>query len=577
MTATAAHVPPDAQASQGYGAVFTRRWVVELILDLCGYTVEHNLTGLHAVEPSIGAGAFLEVMVERLLRSRELHAPGLPWSALESSLCAWDVQAHHVRECRRKAAALLADAGCPAAEADRLARRWIRAGDFLLVPRQARRADLVVGNPPYIRIEDLPPRLLGEYRAACPTMGGRADIYIGFFERGLDLLAPGGRLGFICADRWMRNQYGKRLREKIVTEGFSVDATLVMHDTPAFLEEVSAYPAITVLRRGAQRSAVLASATEEFGAEAAVEFRDWINESSRPAFSGRSVSGARVPVWHTTGDSWPEGSPATLAWLERLADECPLLEDQRTGTRVSIGVATGADAVYVTKDADAVEPERLLPLAMAADTASGHFSWTGRYLVNPWTDDGLVDLEDWPRLKVYLTAHEFAVRKRAVARKNPRSWYRTIDRVTLSLTRAPMLVLHDMKARIHPVLAPAGFYPHHNLYYVVSRDWDLEALGGLLLSEAVERQVAAYCVKMRGRTLRFQAQYLRRVRVPELTGIADDVLDELRTAFRERDRARATNASLRAYDIDSLPDCKRGDPPRCVPTAAGGRPRWPSR
>ena len=34
----------------------------------------------------------------------------------------------------------------------------------------------------------------------------KADLFVGFFEKGLALLRPGGRLGFICADRWMRNQ-----------------------------------------------------------------------------------------------------------------------------------------------------------------------------------------------------------------------------------------------------------------------------------------------------------------------------------------------------------------------------------
>ena len=53
------------------------------------------------------------------------------------------------------------------------------------------------------------------YRRRCLTMRGRSDIYVGFIERGLDLLKPGGALGFICADRWMRNQYGADLRELV--------------------------------------------------------------------------------------------------------------------------------------------------------------------------------------------------------------------------------------------------------------------------------------------------------------------------------------------------------------------------
>ncbi|MER6093598.1 Eco57I restriction-modification methylase domain-containing protein [Streptomyces bluensis] len=545
---------PARVTQPNYGAVFTRRWVVELILDLCGYSAEHDLTGLRAVEPAAGEGAFLEVIVERLVQSRARHAADMPWESLGDAVCAWDLQTGHVAECREKAFRILLASGCPKTVACDLAERWVQQGDFLLLDHEEKSADFVLGNPPYIRIEDVEPAMLAAYRAACPTMGGRADIYVGFIEKGLDLLKPEGRLGLICADRWMRNQYGKRLREKVIAQGYAMDCSLVMHDAPAFMEAVSAYPAIILLRRGVQESAVVGSATEDFGEEAARSFRDWALSSSQSNHVSNAATGARLPHWHATNESWPEGSPRFLAWLEELEDHYEPLEDRATGTRVSIGVATGADAVYVTRDRDAAEAERMLPLSMAADIKSGTFIWGGHYLVNPWEADGLVDLREWPRLRGYLSRNGAAVRRRAIARKREDAWYRTIDRVSLPLIGRQMLLLQDMKSYIHPVLAPEGFYPHHNLYYVVSRDWDLEALGGLLLSEAVERQVAAYCVKMRGKTMRFQAQYLRRVRVPALSDIPLDVLQELKEAFRVRDRARASAAALRAYGQTALPD-----------------------
>ena len=69
------------------------------------------------------------------------------------------------------------------------------------------------------------------------------------------------------------------------------------------------------------------------------------------------------------------------------------LESEATGTEVGIGVATGLDKVFITKDPKLVEESRLLPLAMADDTVTGHFRWAGHYLVNPWDSDGLVDLQ----------------------------------------------------------------------------------------------------------------------------------------------------------------------------------------
>ena len=50
---------------------------------------------------------------------------------------------------------------------------------------------------------------------------------------------------------------------------------------------------------------------------------------------------------------------------------------------------------------------------------------------------------------------------------------------------------------LQPVLDSGQTYPHHGLYFVTSDQWDLEVLGGLLLSDIAELFVATYCVKMR--------------------------------------------------------------------------------
>ena len=538
-----------------YGEVFTKGWVVDLILDLCDYRADLDLTKLRVVEPSVGSGAFLGPVLERLLAAKVKHAEDAPWLILRECIRGWDLQVEHVEASKRLVLTRLAQAGCPQADAESLADSWLRVGDFLLA-EHARGVDLVVGNPPYIRIEDIPARLLAAYRTVCPTMGGRADIFVGFYEHGLDLLAPRGRLGFICADRWMRNAYGRRLRRKIVDGPFSVDCVLTMHDAAAFDTEVDAYPAITVLSRSSQGPVVTGLANKEFGPEDAELFSPWVTENQSKALALPSVTGAWLPRWHAGDDSWPEGSPQTLEWLEKLAEEFPLLEDAATGTKISIGVATGADAVYVRQQESLpeVEVDQLLPLVMAADLKTGTFRWTGHYLVSPWDSRGKpVDLKYYPKLAAYYQENSVAIKGRNVVKRSGDHWYRTIDNVRHGLLDRPMLVMVDLKAQAHPVLVPAGYYPHHNLYYIISDSWDLEVLGGLLLSGVTERQVAAYCVKMQGGTLRFQAQYLRRVRCPRPDAIPPDVQEALAQAFRARDRDAATRAAILAYGITSLP------------------------
>jgi hypothetical protein len=84
---------------------------------------------------------------------------------------------------------------------------------------------------------------------------------------------------------------------------------------------------------------------------------------------------------------------------------------------------------------------------------------------------------------------------------------------------------------------------------VVSDKWDMPVLGGLLLSKVAEAFVDAYAVKMRGGTLRFQAQYLRRIRVPRPAEISADDRVALSTAFHQRDVDAATRVAVRLYGL----------------------------
>jgi hypothetical protein len=190
---------------------------------------------------------------------------------------------------------------------------------------------------------------------------------------------------------------------------------------------------------------------------------------------------------------------------------------------------------------------------MANDLADGFVRWSGTHLINPWQDGRLVDLREFPRLARHFERHGDRVRSRHVAQKSANRWYRTIDRVEPGLLERPKLLLPDLKSSIHPVLEDGHLYPHHNLYFVTSEGWDLDVLGGLLLSDVANMFVGAYCVKMRGGCLRFQAQYLRRIRLPYREALTKRERRGLASAFWSRDVAKATSIACRLYGIDGLP------------------------
>lgn len=543
-----AELAPDPGAD--YGEVFTRRWVVELILDLVGYTPDRDLASQVVVEPSCGTGAFLVPIADRLIESCQRH--GRVLRSVADAVRAFDLLDVNAERARKAVASRLREAGLADEDSDAVARSWITTGDFLLHDHSVGFADYVVGNPPYIRLESISREVVEEYRRLCPTMRGRADIYVGFFERALELLAPAGALGFICADRWMRNQYGADLRA-LVAGNYAVDTVLTMHDVDAFEDDVSAYPAVVVLRNEPQGRAVVADAAAQFGPSDARDLVTWSKQPRRPTLTLPTVEASRMDRWFDGGDLWPSGSPAQLALLADLEARFPPLEDPTTGTRVGIGVATGCDSVYITDDPDLVERERLLPLLQAGDIVTGEPEWSGRFLVNPWNGSGLVDLDRYPKLAEHLVVNSGQLRGRHIARVRPQQWYRTIDRVHSDLQARPKLLLPDIKAASHPVLDDGRFYPHHNLYFVVSDEWDLEVLGGLLLSDVANLFVGAYCVKMRGGCYRFQAQYVRRIRVPAPTTVSRRDQRALAAAFRARDVHAATAVACRVYGIAALP------------------------
>lgn len=134
------------------------------------------------------------------------------------------------------------------------------------------------------------------------------------------------------------------------------------------------------------------------------------------------------------------------------------------------------------------------------DVAGGRLQWSGHYLVNPWNNDGLVDLNTYPKLKAYYEQHAAVLKKRHTAEKKRNGWYKTIDCVNHGLTNKHKLYIPDIKNILDPVLDQGETYPHHNLYFVQSDVWDLEVLGGLLMSAVGQLFVESYGVRMRGGT-----------------------------------------------------------------------------
>lgn len=105
--------------------------------------------------------------------------------------------------------------------------------------------DIVLGNPPYVRqelLKDLKPWLQGRFE----VYHGVADLYAYFFERGLRILKPGGRMGYISSSTFFKTGSGTPLRDYLRSKA-TLEAVVDFGDHQIF-EGVTTYPAILTMR-----------------------------------------------------------------------------------------------------------------------------------------------------------------------------------------------------------------------------------------------------------------------------------------------------------------------------------------
>ena len=107
--------------------------------------------------------------------------------------------------------------------------------------------DAVIGNPPYVRQEEL-----GQFKpyfaAAYPeTYNGIADLYVYFYQQGLRLIRVGGRMSYIVTNKWMRAGYGEPLRAYFAKEG-ALERIIDFGHAPIF-EDADVFPCILVLEK----------------------------------------------------------------------------------------------------------------------------------------------------------------------------------------------------------------------------------------------------------------------------------------------------------------------------------------
>lgn len=205
-------------------ALYTQDPIVVQLLDQISWPAGDGAL----LDTSCGDGAFLHRALERLLETY----PAISDQDLCARLEGWEIHFFAASEARNRLRRVLIERGWDASRAGTLASQMIRCGDFLTEGPRHGHYQAIVGNPPYLRMLNVPDPLRGEYESLLPAYA-RADLLHSFLDRCAAILARDGELAMVTADRWFFNEGAARVRE-VVGQHFGLASVLRLDAASAF-------------------------------------------------------------------------------------------------------------------------------------------------------------------------------------------------------------------------------------------------------------------------------------------------------------------------------------------------------
>lgn len=340
-------------------------------------------------------------------------------------------------------------------------------------------ADYVIGNPPYVPITKLAEHEKTRYRERFATASGRFDLYALFFEQALRVLKDEGRLVFVTPEKYLSVGAAKPLR-KLLARRTVREVVLLGEDT---FPGLVTYPAVTVVD--------VAPSNEP----TRVTLRDGTSRTLTFPSDGASVT----PLIYDAAT--PAGSGFTLADVT---------------DRISCGVATGADRVFV-RPRDTL-PSALLPFAFP--TIAGRQldpeteATPTEVMLVPYDRNGNLLPPDRLRdLGAYLATPE---RKRALLRRTcvrRKPWYAFHETPPMSDLLRPKLLCKDIASEPRFWIdRDGGIIPRHSVYYIVPRSADhLDTLADELNTDETAQWLKAHAQPAANGYRRLQSSVLKRI------------------------------------------------------------------
>lgn len=396
-----------------------------------------ELAALRICDFAVGEGVFANEAIAQLAAA--MQRAGIRDARRTAASCVFgvDIDARAIERARART-------GCPnLIVADALAFDWAAAFPAGF--------DAVVGNPPYIRQEQLATK-----RSGWETAGGVADLYVYFFELAHRILRPGGRYCLITPNKWLTVEYGRALRAFLDRQR-SVEGVVDVSRLDVFAE-ADAFPCIAWGTR--------AGDAQPRGHRAvAGEVADALRAPGVPIAIGR-------------GEPWHIDDPAARTLIERLEARWPALGDVLS-ERPTRGVVTGCNRAFVVDAATRArldDPVLVRPLIKGRDVRRWRCAPPERFVL--LVDRG-TELAGHAAVAAHLARFRAELEPRPVdhrgawAGRKPGSyrWFELQDPVgALAASPSPRLVYQDIQTGPACALLPGGVVPDTTVWMLPSQD-----------------------------------------------------------------------------------------------------------
>ena len=228
---------------------------------------------------------------------------------------------------------------------------WIKTKEFDWKARfrkivvEEKGFDIIIGNPPYVRIQTLPKDHVGFFNENYVSATGNYDIYALFVERGLQLLKPGGILGFILPHKFFQAAYGQGLR-KLIAERKALMEVVNFRDNQIF-QEASTYTCLLFLQKGKDRTFKYSEVAKLEDPEKQLQI---IREHEE--YKDDRMKIGKIPKKQVTEAPWSFSFGEEAELLEKLRNVGTTLGD--VSKRIFQGVITSADTIFLFKEFESV-------------------------------------------------------------------------------------------------------------------------------------------------------------------------------------------------------------------------------